>query len=187
MRTIRRNCHLHERIVLGRRGTEPAGMANRSATLPRLSLGRAFRGLVLDGRCLVQVVRGKFGLPIEHELEFQTLNLSFKRLILGHQIRDRLPRGVQLAVGVVQAVAARVGCEDYCSERRAPEMRTMAKVRASEFVFGVEAELHERSSLNAGKLADFAYRGQPNSLHCLNTRQTARSLPPDETLVRELN
>ena len=43
----------------------------------------------------------------------------------------------------------------------APEMRAMAELRASEFVFGVKAELHGRSSLNAPNLANFLGPGQP--------------------------
>src|SRR4029077_10869855 len=105
---------------------------------PWLSLGRAFRGLVLDGMGLSLAIRGKLGLPLELELEFQTLNLSFERLVLGHQIRDRLPRGVQLAMEQVQAVTARVRQIDQSPQRGAPEMRAMADVRATEFVFGVE-------------------------------------------------
>ena len=108
MRTIRRRHHLDERVIRSRCRAKPAGMADRSAPLPRLSLGRAFRGLVLDGMGLSLAIRGKLGLPLELELEFQTLNLSFERLVLGHQIRDRLPRGVQLAMEQVQAVTARV-------------------------------------------------------------------------------
>ena len=120
MRTICRRRHLDERVILSRRGAKPAGMADRSAPLPRLGLGRAFRGLVLDGIGLSLAIRGELGLPLELELEFQTLDLSFERLVLGHQIRDRLPRGVQLAMQLVQAVIARVGQMDQSPQRRRP-------------------------------------------------------------------
>src|SRR5262245_14222634 len=103
----------------------------------------------------------------------QTLNLSFERLVLGHQIRDRLPSGVQLAVGVVQAVTARIGQMDQSPQTGPPEMRAMADARASEFALGVEAEVHERSSVNARNLADFLSADQPNSMHPSRTRAVA--------------
>ena len=49
----------------------------------------------------------------------------------------------------------------------------MADVRATEFVFGVEAEVHERSSLNARNLADFLGADQPNSMHPFRTHAVA--------------
>jgi hypothetical protein len=62
----------------------------------------------------------------------------------------------------------------YQSPQAGPsEMRAMADVRASEFVFGVEAEVHERSSLNADNLADFLSADQPNSMHPSRTRAVA--------------
>ena len=89
--------------------------------LARLSLGRAFRGLVLGGIGLSLAIRGELGLPLELELEFQTLDLSFERLVLGHQIRDRLPRGVQLTMQPVEAVTALVGQMDQRPQRRRPD------------------------------------------------------------------
>ena len=71
---------------------------------------------------------------------------------------------------VVQAVTARIGQMDQSPQRGAPEMRAMADVRASEFVFGLEAEVHERSSLNARNLADFLSPDQPKLMHSSRTR-----------------
>ena len=87
-------------------------MAHRSAPLARLGLGRAFRGLGLGGIALSLAIRGELVLPLQFELEFQTLDLSFERFVLGHQIRDRLPRGVQLTMQLVEGVIARVGDMD---------------------------------------------------------------------------
>ena len=86
MRTIRRGCHFDERVILSRCRAKPPGMADRSTPLPRLNLGRVFRGLIFDGICLSLSIRGELGLPLELELEFQTLDLVFERLVLGYQI-----------------------------------------------------------------------------------------------------
>src|SRR5262249_43800580 len=78
MRTNRRGHHLDERVVLVGRGTKPAGMTHRSAPLPPLSLGRAFRGLALDGISLSLAIGGELGLPLVLEFELQTLDLIFE-------------------------------------------------------------------------------------------------------------
>jgi hypothetical protein len=69
----------------------------------------------------------------------------------------------------VQIVTALVGYVDQHPQRGAPEMWAMADLGASEFVLGVKAKVHGRSSLNAEKLAYFTQPGQPNSLHRLST------------------
>jgi hypothetical protein len=86
MRTIRWGGHLHERVILGRHGAKPAGMAYRSAPLARFGLGRIFRKPVLGGIGLSLAICGELGLPLDLELEFQTLDLSLERLVLGDQI-----------------------------------------------------------------------------------------------------
>src|SRR5271165_969675 len=101
VRTLHRGCDFDESVIFGRRGAKPAGMAHRSATLARLSLGRAFRRRALGGTGLSLAIRGELGLPLELEFEFQTLDFSFERLVLGHQVRDRFPRGVQLTMQLV--------------------------------------------------------------------------------------
>jgi tetratricopeptide (TPR) repeat protein/tRNA A-37 threonylcarbamoyl transferase component Bud32 len=139
-------------------------LENRTTQALITSMDRIFR-TVFEGSVL--------SLSLELELEFQMLNLSFERLVLGHQIRDRLPSGVQLAMRGIQAVTARIGQMDQSPQTGPPEMRAMADVRASEFVFGVEAEVHERSSVNARNLADFLSADQPNSMHPSRTYAVA--------------
>jgi hypothetical protein len=51
---------------------------------------------------------------------------------------------------------------DHGPQGGAAQMWAMLSLRASEFVLGIEAEAHERSSLNARNLADFLRSDQPN-------------------------
>ena len=157
--TVRRGGHLDEGIVFSRRGAEPAGMAHRSATLARLSLRRALGGRALGCAGLSLAIRRELGLPLQLEFEFQTLDLAFECHVLVRQLRSRLQRGVQLALQPVAAVIALVGHKDQSSQRRAPQMRALLDVRAGEFVLGIKAEAHGRSSLNAEKLANFIRPG----------------------------
>jgi hypothetical protein len=81
-------CNFDERVIFSRRGTKPTGMTDRSTSLAWLSLGRAFRGLVLDGISVSLTIGGELVLSLQFELEFQTLDLVFKRFVLSDQIRD---------------------------------------------------------------------------------------------------
>ena len=155
VRTMRRGCHLDEGIVLSRRGAEPAGMAHRSTPLARHGLGRALRGCARGDTGLSLPIRGELGLPLKLEFEFQTLVLTFERLVLGYQLRGPFLRGVQLMLQPVEAVAARIGQTDQTPQRRTAQMRAMVQLRASVLVLGIKAEAHGRSSLNAGNLTNF--------------------------------
>jgi hypothetical protein len=108
MRTSRRGCHFDERVVFYRRGAEPAGMAHRRAPLKRLSLGRILQRLDLGDTALALAIGGELVLPLQLELELQTLDLALERFVLGRQIRDRLSGGIQLTIQPVDGVAARV-------------------------------------------------------------------------------
>ena len=169
VRTIGRGCHLDEGVVFGRRGAEPAGMTLRSAPLARLALGRAAEGwLGAAPACRWRLVANLF-CRSSLSSSFRRSTSRFERFVLGHQIRDRFPRGVQLTMQLVLAVTTLVGQMDQSPQRCAAQMRAMAELRASEFVLGIKAEAHGRSSLNAENLANFTRPGQPNSLHPWST------------------
>ena len=117
--------------------------------------GRALRGCARGDTGLSLPIRGELGLPLKLEFEFQTLVLTFERLVLGYQLRGPFLRGVQLTLQPVEAVAARIGQTDQTPTRRAAQMRAMVQLRASVLVLGIKAEAHGRSSLNAGNLTNF--------------------------------
>ena len=112
VRTIRRGCDFDERVIFRRRGAEPAGMAHRGTPLARLGIGRTFRGFDLGDIALSLAIGGELVLPLQFELEFQTLDLAFERFVLDRQIRDGLPRGVQLTMQEVNGVIAGVSDMD---------------------------------------------------------------------------
>ena len=150
VRTVCRGRHLDKPVVLGRRGAEPAAMTHRSAALPRVGRRSVSRWLRLRGRVgLPLPIRGEFGLPLQLEFKLQPLDLLLERLVLGHQLRDGFPSGIQLTIQPVEAVIALVGRLNQTSQRRAPQMRAMADLRASVLMLGIKAERHEHSSLNA--------------------------------------
>ena len=67
-------CDFDERVIFCRRGAEPAGMAHRGTPLARLGIGTTFRGFDLGDIALPLAIGGELVLPLQFELEFQTLD-----------------------------------------------------------------------------------------------------------------
>jgi hypothetical protein len=139
---------LDEHVALRQRGSEPAGVAHWSASLVRLSLGRAFPELAGDGVGLALAIGGELGLPLQLELKFQAFDLLFECLVLGDQVRDRFPCGIHLTMELVDGVTALVRHMDQSTQPSAAQMWAMVHLRAGMLRVGIEAEGHGRPSLN---------------------------------------
>jgi hypothetical protein len=123
------------------------------------SFSNPIKAAGLGDTALPLAIGGEFMLPLQFELEFQPRDLMLERFVLGHQVRDRLSRGIQLTVQEVDGATAGVGDMDHGPQRRAAQMWAMLQLRAGEFAVRVKAEVHARSSLNAGNLASFIRPG----------------------------
>ena len=84
---MRWSSHFDERVILRRRGAKPAEMAYRGDPLASLSFRGTFRALARADAALSLAIGGKFILPLQFELEFQTLDLALERFVLAPQIR----------------------------------------------------------------------------------------------------
>ncbi len=174
--TFRRGRDLDECVIFRRRGAEPAGMAylEKHSALARHGLGRLLRGCARGDTGLSLLIRGELVLPLELEFEFQALVLTSEPPRLGYQLRGPFLARRPIGAAANEAVAVRIGQTDQTPQGAPALMRAMVQLRASEFVLGVKAKAHGRSSLNAGNLTNF--RALPTS-RILRTPPALAELP----------
>ena len=92
--------HFDQLIVLGGRGTEPAGMAEGSTPFFRLDVGSRVRGRRIRRLRFLWFLAGgggEFALPRNLQLQSELLDLFLELLIFLEELRVSLPLAIQLS------------------------------------------------------------------------------------------